>query len=223
MSRRKKNNPFLFQNLIGKSIKYTRAELKIINGLKPLVGGEWDGAIKAASTVRRIDRDMVKTNIKKKLLKIQGPYCIYCGLHEKHCGELEREHIAPKGIHSYPTFMFEPENLCLACHHCNFDLKEEFNTISHRSISYSKNKFNIIHPYLDDLNLHIEFVVEEGKVLIRKRPRSRKGKKTIELFELDTPENTEKRSGLLIVKELNFKRKYDLILEAALNRKYVKI
>ena len=222
MSKKRSNIPFLFQHLNGKCIKYTKAELKIIKGLMPLTGGEWEGKIKASSKVMRKDRDSVRIRIKDKLIKIQGRYCIYCGLHEKYCGELEREHIAPKGTVHYPAFMFEPENLCLACHHCNFDLKKEEDVISKKSKTYNRNKFTIIHPYIDDFNLHIEFVVKDGMTIIRKRPKSRKGKKTIDLFELDSPENTSKRSGLLIINEWTFANKYDAILEIALSKKYIK-
>ena len=133
MSKRKNDLPFLFQDLHGKKIYLNLKEKKIINELRPLAGGEWDGAIKKASSVRRTDRDKLKKSIKKKLLKIQGPYCIYCGLHQKHCGILHREHIAPKGAKYYPWFMFEVENLCLSCYHCNMELKGEQDFVTRKS------------------------------------------------------------------------------------------
>ncbi len=222
MSKKRSKAPFLFQSLKGKKIKFSRAEQVVIDGLKPLSGGEWEGAIKGTSTVRRMDRDAVRIKIKDKLIKIQDRYCIYCGLHEDYCGTLEREHIAPKGTTSYPHFMFEPENLCLACHHCNFDLKGEVDTISKPSSVYKNNKFTIVHPYLNDFDSHITFVVKNGNAIIQRKPGSRKGKRTIELFELDSPANTDKRSGLLIKNEWTFKDKYDTMLEAALKRKYIR-
>lgn len=222
MSKKRNKKPFLFQSLKGKKIKYNKTEQRTIHGLKPLTGGEWEGPIKTTSNVLRKNRDAVRFKIKDKLIKIQGRYCIYCGLHEEHCGGLEREHIAPKGTDSYPQFMFEPENLCLACHHCNVDLKREEDTISRTSSVYKKNKFTIVHPYLDDFAKHIEFAIKDGDVLIISKPRSKKGKKTIELFELDSTTKTFKRSALLIKKELKIKDKYDAMLEAALNEKYIK-
>jgi hypothetical protein len=217
------NKPFLFQSLKGKSIKFTKSEQKIINSLNPLIGGEWDGAIKEGCTVKRKDRDEVKTKIKNKLIKIQGNFCIYCGLHEDHCGRLEREHIAAKGTASYPTFMFEPLNLALACHHCNVDLKGEINTITRPSKNYNKCKFNIVHPYLDFYDKHILFVVENSKALIKSAPRSKKGRATIKLFELDSVPKTNKRSGLLLISSLKFNDKYDIQLEAVLKSKFVRL
>ncbi len=222
MSKKKNKLPFLFQSLKGKKIKYSKAEELVINGLKPLIGGEWEGKIKKVSSVLRKDRDDLRFNLKEKLIKIQGEYCIYCGLHKDHCGVLEREHIAPKGSKLYPEFVFEEENLCLACHECNFYLKGEEDTISKYSKNYRSNKFTIVHPYLNDFFSHIEFAVKDGKAIIRKKPWSRKGKKTISLFELDSTENTTKRSGLLIANEWIFKDKYDKMFEKALNEKYLK-
>lgn len=225
MSKKKNSPPFLFQSLNKKKIKFTLAEQKIIAGLMPFVGGEFDSrkAIKLTSKVLRKDRDQLVSSIKDKLIKIQGNYCIYCGLHEDHCGVLEREHIAPKGSGSYPQFMFEPENLCLACHHCNFDLKGEENTIYRASAIYAKNKFSIVHPYFDDYNLHIEHLIKNGSAIIRRKPWSRKGKKTIELFELNSVPNTAKRSGLLIANEWSFDDKYDALYNSVLQKKYISV
>jgi hypothetical protein len=219
---RKKSNPFLFQNLTGKSISFSLKEKSVIDGLKPLVGGEWNGKIKSGCFVRRIDRNAVVTSIKHKLIKIQDKYCIYCGLHENHCGRLEREHIAPKGTTSHPEFMFEPQNLALACHHCNVDLKGEYDTISKKVKTYSKCKFNIVHPYFDPINKHIVFAVKNGMALIKTAPRSRKGKNHIQLFQLDSVPKTEKRTGLLLVDSLKIGNKYDRMLDSALNKKFVR-
>ncbi|WP_431610680.1 HNH endonuclease [Chryseobacterium sp. 'Rf worker isolate 10'] len=221
MSRIKKSKPFFFQSLEGKEFKYLKKELLTINGLCPLTGGEWEGIIKNTSKIMRKDRDEIVSKIKAKLEKIQGPYCIYCGLHEKHCGPLEREHIAPKGYKSHPQFMFEPQNLALACHHCNFDLKKEYDTINKINTNYSKCTFNIIHPYFDNINSHISFVSKEGMVLIKSKRYSRKGRNYIRLFELDSVYNTEKRSGLLIVNEVKSLNKYDSMLNDILEKKYI--
>ena len=222
MSKVKPPIPFKFQGLKGKKISYTIQEKKIINGLKPLEGGEWDGKIKSTSSVKRKDRDAVRTSIKQKLLKIQGHYCFYCGLHEKHCGsKLQREHVAPKGKKHYPKFVFHEENLCLACHKCNVDLKGEEDVASGEKDNYNKNKFSIVHPYLDIFEDHIELKINKGQVLIKKRPYSRKGKRTIKLFELDSPERTTLRSGLLLSYENPVDNKYDKLLSDVLQKKYV--
>ena len=215
--------PIRFQSLKGKKIRFTKSEKKIIEGLKPFIGGEWEGKIKYSSSVKRKDRDALRKDIKNKLTKIQGTYCIYCGTHEDHCGsKLQREHIAAKGKKYYPKFVFEPENLCLACHKCNVVLKGEIDVASGNKVNYKKNKFTIVHPYFDKLEDHIEVKVNKGQALIKKKPYSRKGKRTIELFELDSPQRTSLRSGLLISEEISFDDKYDDLLNEALKNKYVK-
>ncbi len=220
---RKRNSPFLFQNLNGKSIVFTPEEQLVINGLLPLIGGEWEGKIKANCNVQRIARNKIVTAIKTKLELIQGKYCIYCGLHQEHSGRLEREHIAPKGTKHHPQFMFEPLNLVLACHHCNVELKGEYNSISKISKEYVKCKFNIIHPYLDNFDEHVIHAVKNGKALIKAAPRSRKGKNHIKLFELDSVPKTDKRSGLLIISSLNIKTKYDNLLNNTLKNKFIRL
>ncbi|MHA8088286.1 HNH endonuclease [Aquirufa sp. Wall-65K1] len=220
---RKKSKSFLFQNLVGKSIKFSKDEQTVIDGLKPLKGGEWNGKIKSNCTVKRIERDTVVNSIKPKLLKIQGRFCIYCGIHEKYCGPLEREHIAPKGKKSYPEFMFEPQNLALACHHCNVDLKGEQDTISTKSNSYSNCEFNIVHPYFDQREMHILFATKSCKVLLKAAPKSKKGKFHIKLFELDSVANTVKRSGLFMYENFKISSKYDNLLIHTLNEKHLRI
>lgn len=215
--------PLKFQSLIGKKIKFTKKEQKVIDGLKPFIGGEWEGKIKSSSKVIRIDRDELRKKLKTKLIKIQGQYCIYCGLHESYCGSrLEREHIAPKGKKHYPNFVFEPENLCLACHKCNVVLKGEIDVASGEKNNYRMNKFSIIHPYFDSYDKHLEIKFTNGKAIIKKKPYSKKGKKTIELFELDSPQRTTQRSGILISTEIKFDSKYDDMLNKAINNKYLK-
>ncbi len=215
--------PFKFQDLVGKKIKYTTRQKRIIRGLKPIVGGEWEGSIKLTSSIQRQERDELKVAIKAKLYKIQGPYCIYCGCHEEHTGmTLHREHILPKGNAFYPEFMFEVYNLALACITCNNGYKKTTDVGTGNKVSYRKNKFKIIHPYFDNFSNHIEFNPKDGNVFIRHVKYSRKGKATIKLFGLDLPHRTEKRSALIMKKEIKVPKSYDTILKAILTNKYVK-
>jgi len=217
-----KDEPFKFQSLRGKSITYSDDELAVIEGLKPLEGGEWVGAIKKTSNVRRMDRDALKDSIKAKLIVLQGKFCIYCGLHEDHCGSiLQREHIAPKGTEYYPGFMFEPKNLALACYRCNVEFKGETDIGSGEKLTYTDNDFSIVHPYLDNFHDHIELDIRNGQTLIRKKNNSDKGYATIKMFELDSPARTMLRSGLLINNSIDFDTKYDKLFQDNLNNKIV--
>lgn len=215
------NQPFRYQNLTH-TITFTVAEQRIIDALKPLTGTEWDGEIKAGCTVTKARRDKVKTDIKGKLEAIQGKYCIYCGIHEEHKGHLQREHILRKSAGQYPNFMFEPENLVLACGHCNKDLKGTKDFGSGQRTNYRKNSFKIIHPYLDDFKNHIRFFGTGHQVLVQKMPYSRKGKKTIEVFELASVPKTMMRSGLIDQYEKHIDPKFKGPLDAVFDRKYFK-
>jgi len=214
------NKPFNFQTLQGKNISYSDDEQAIIDGLKPLEGGEWEGAIKESSSVLRTNRDALKKSIKAKLEAIQSKYCIYCGLHEEYCGSiLQREHIAPKGKAYYPKFVFEPINLVLACHKCNFDLKGEIDIGSGDKDIYINNNFSIVHPYLDNIHDHIELNICNGQAIIRSKNNSKKGLATIRMFQLDSNARTLLRSGLLMNSAITFDSRYDKILQENINRK----
>ena len=203
--------PFRFQSLQGKLIAFDATEQAIIAGMSPLEGGEWDSTfedgstgknvVKAGCTVLKSQRDKLVTDIKDKLLAIQGPYCIYCGMHTEHCGYLQREHIAPKGKKNYPAFAFEPLNLCLACNACNCELRREQDFGSGEKEDYIKNDFTIVHPYLDNFHDHIEFAVEKGRAIIKTKNKSKKGANTIIVFQLSSVARTTMRSGFLSIED----------------------
>lgn len=225
------NPPFLFQTLQGKLITFNAAEQEIIKGLLPLEGGEWDSkfedtitgstVVKSGSIILKSQRDKLVTDIKNKLLAIQGPYCIYCGMHTEHCGYLQREHIAPKGKKNYPAFVFEPLNLCLACNTCNCELKREQDFGSGEKTDYVRNNFTIIHPYLDNFHDHIEFAVDKGRALIKTKNKSEKGAKTIMVFQLAGVARTTMRSGFLSLEDSNHSVEKDEKLNTILINKYL--
>jgi uncharacterized protein (TIGR02646 family) len=213
------NLPFRYQNLT-RTITFSAQEQAIINGLGQLNGSEWDGDIKAGCTITKAQRNKVTSDIKGKSEAIQGKYCIYCGIHEEYKGHLQREHILRKSATQYPNFMFEPENLVLACGHCNRDLKGLKDFGSGQRDNYQKNSFKIIHPHLDDFNNHIRFFGKGNQVLVQKIPYSRKGKKTIEVFELASVPKTTMRSGLIDQYEKYIDPKFNGPLNGVFDRKY---
>lgn len=215
------NQPFLYQSL-RTSISFNLAEQILINRLKPLDGSEWDGEIKTGCTVTKSERNKLVTDIKTKLELIQGNYCIYCGIHKDYRGHLQREHILAKSNKKYPNFMFEPENLVLACRICNMDLKRSKDFGSQERINYRKNSFSIVHPYIDDFNRHIKFTGSGHQVLIQKVPYSRKGKETIKVFELASVSRTAERSGLIDQHEKHINPRFSGTLDLVLGKKYFK-
>ncbi len=139
----------------------------------------------------------VKREIKEQLIAIQDNKCAYCtkNLDDRvpnadHMQlEGDREHIAPKSI--YPQFLFTELNLVLACDVCNRTLKNDADTILTYNAVYRNSVFNIVHPYIDDYTLHIEF---DTPMIICLRHLSQKGFNTIDMFKLDGQYATKIRS-----------------------------
>lgn len=164
---------------------------KKINKLKPLKGNEWNSGAK--------DIKVFKSLIKKQLLVIQDDKCAYCGLKLKETSRIEIEHIAPKGGIKQPQhteLAFTTINLVLACNLCNCtENKGTFDTIKTKNINYSLSEFKIVHPYLDDHDKHYGWETnEENEILII--GKSEEGKKSIDLFSLNSSDRTEARAKL---------------------------
>lgn len=132
-----------------------------------------------------------KKEMTRLMLIEQSQRCAYCGcrLFEK---KPHRDHIAPK--EKYKCWMFWPENLALACFACNTDLKKEFDPVVKVGKTYRSTTFSFVHPFLDEPELHIEYAAAGLSVLISPVDDSLKGKKTIELFDLKSPERTKQRA-----------------------------
>ena len=132
-----------------------------------------------------------KNSITAQMIPIQSTRCAYCGS-RLHGTKHHRDHIAPK--ESHPEFTFVPSNLVLACYHCNTDCKGTTDTVSNKNPEYSKCLFTIVHPYFDEPSNHIAFVGGINSILIQVVNGSAKGKATIGLFHLDSPEMTKQRA-----------------------------
>jgi uncharacterized protein (TIGR02646 family) len=131
-----------------------------------------------------------KDAITAQMLVIQSTRCAYCGS-RLHGTKHHRDHIAPK--ESHPEFTFLPENLVLACYTCNSDYKLAADTIATKAAAYANCTFLIIHPHFDEPTDHIHFVPGIGGLLIQVIPGSLKGRATVDMFRLDSPERTKQR------------------------------
>jgi len=195
------NRDHRFQNL-NSTITYSGVQKNFINSLRPFQGGEWDKSFTGTGRPRgaQSQRDRLKNSIRTKLRNIQFPHCIYCGFHENVVGLLQRDHIAPKEI--YQNFVFEEENLVLACANCNgFLKKNNYDTVSVANALYSRCSFKIVHPYRDRFQDHLEFRFSDGSLIINYKKYSRKGKNTIKLFGLDDVRHSSLRGGCIDKKE----------------------
>jgi hypothetical protein len=98
------------------------------------------------------------------------------------------DHIAPKGDRFYPQFTFERFNIVVACSACNERLKNRSDTVSVIAANYAQCVFNIVHPYFDNVDDHINgsYLGGASEVSVPQALSSR-GAKTVELFALDDP------------------------------------
>lgn len=140
-------------------------------------------------------RDAYKNRIKNYLQREQNNCCAYCGIGLDAFDNSHRDHIAPKSLH--PQFIFRPDNIILACPRCNgLNKKNNADTINNPiNRRYRHCDFNIVHPYFDNPSDHIYYIGHNQGVLIQYV--THKGRKTIELFELDSVYFTETRAQCL--------------------------
>jgi len=161
---------------------YTLQELAMINALLPFTGDSWN-------RVKHITRQ-----IREHLITEQNDECAYCGLPLKETSRPEVDHIAARKVDDarYPEFTFEPQNLAVACSYCNgSSCKGDKNTIDTYHAQYRNCTFTIVHPYLDDTNLHLSFERNNDSQIIR--GLSPRGIETIRMFKLDSAEKSEAR------------------------------
>lgn len=136
-----------------------------------------------------------ETKLRKKiasdLCALQDGLCVYCGC--KVYGPGDVEHIANKA--KYTEFMFTPLNLAYACKTCNEIYKGSADVIKIKKPDYDKCEFNIVHPYLDDVD---HFFDTKGAVIqIREslnKVEMQKARQTYELLHWSFPAVYEKRA-----------------------------
>lgn len=110
-----------------------------------------------------------------------------------------RDHIAPKT--TYPMWTFRPDNLVLACYACNSDRKKAYDPISARHRKYRRCQFSIVHPYFDRPGAHLDYAIGGPRAILIAGITD-KGKETIRLFDLMSPERAKQRAAEALVEEL---------------------
>lgn len=120
--------------------------------------------------------------------------CAFCELELNQNSTRRKEsldHFIPKSIEAYPAeWRFDPYNLLPCCSVCNEILKKNYNPVHHRIRVRSKLRlrdfdFLICHPYLDDVQKHIEIISHEDGFIKLFSHITPKGEKTITLFRLN--------------------------------------
>ncbi|CAG2128926.1 HNH endonuclease [Cupriavidus plantarum] len=128
------------------------------------------------------DLSDVKKHIKDYYIKVQDHVCPYCQqkMVVDHNGAWDAEHIIAKDAR--PEFMFEPENLCIACKDCNGE-KSNKNVLTNPQLKrFPRNReaYLICHPHFDQYEAHLK-VVSNPLFFI---PHTDKGRRTIEICGL---------------------------------------
>ncbi|EAF5295542.1 hypothetical protein FNE77_13985 [Listeria monocytogenes] len=185
----------------------------MINKLKPWSGGYW--------SLKSEDIMNVKKHIYNYLVANQGNKCAYCGNCFNITSKAEIEHIAAKGGNIrkiYPEFTFTPLNLVLACHLCNSPNKKgQIRVVETRNKNYKACTFEIVHPYFDNPEDHLEERSTSDELGVIYMHKSSKGEKTIQIFKLNEEAQIQARADNVILKGLpaTYKKK---IIEAYLSK-----
>lgn len=174
-------------NKINSTFNLNHTLQNYLDSLMPFQPGIWD-----SSSVSNI-----KVEIHSQLLIIQNNNCCYCGLKVNEAGRAEIEHIANKGGKKKPAyieFVFTKENLAIICQYCNSSSKKgQVDIMDNVDLTnYQNCTFKIVHPYYDDPNLHYSW--SNGKYEILISSISNKGRRSIELFGLDSEAHTLARA-----------------------------
>ncbi len=124
----------------------------------------------------------LKHKLSEKTLETQEMRCAYC---ECILGEYARtrpelDHFVVKSLHK--EFTFEPLNIFSSCHNCNEVLKGDEDVLCRENTNYEDCEFSIVHPYLDDVDEHIKYILP--KIVVNKKRSTSKGLKTIKMFRL---------------------------------------
>lgn len=135
--------------------------------------------------------DDIKTKIKDYYRHKHHECCCYChrNLHGEFSMVIDIEHILPKSL--FPKFMFDLENLNIACKRCNMNIKRDntdfvvdINTI--KSNYRQSHQYYFIHPNFDVYHDHMSYEchIKNHIKLIKYTHLSDKGKYTYEYFKL---------------------------------------
>jgi hypothetical protein len=124
----------------------------------------------------------LKERIKNHYLSAQDYTCPYCRqrVEVKHLAAWDAEHIIP--MYTHPRFMFEAQNLCIACKDCNRSKwnKNVLVNESRKTFPISKEDYLISHPHFDDYETDIKIIAVAAFYL----PKTDKGRRTVEICGL---------------------------------------
>lgn len=148
-----------------KKVEYTGTVKDFVDGYDKKDHSIWNNTSGQVVDVRSV--------IRQHYLKEQAYCCAYCRIEKKesHGMTWDVEHILPKAI--FPEYLFEPENLAVACKECNTP-KDDVNILANKSKVPEKfpvrsKDYIIVHPHFDVYDHHFEIIEVQGKRIYRLR------------------------------------------------------
>jgi len=132
------------------TVQFTQAEVNFLAAIQPWSKEKWSKSF--GTPAQNTERNNIKNKIRIELETIQDNYCAFCGLDLRLAYKVQREHIAPQYL--YSNYIFEPENIVLACNYCN-EKKGRKNTVINDTGNYATTTFNILHPHRDNFNEYL--------------------------------------------------------------------
>ena len=126
---------------------------------------------------------------------IQQERCAWCTLPLGAEGRrtIHRDHIAPSSL--YPQWTFVAKNLVISCEYCNgLSVKSDIDTIKELKDTYDDCEFHIVHPYDDEIELHIQFDNDRDQLPVVIKGISPKGLWTVKSMKLDDVGLTRERA-----------------------------
>ena len=136
--------------------------------------------------------------IRSTLMDMQNNFCVYCGCPTH--GEEDVEHIAHKA--DYPQFLFTPQNLAYSCKICNQTFKGQTDVVRLLSTDYDACQFNIVHPYLDDVDHYFDTSKLQIKIRSNLTPQEyEKADTTYILLHWEDPAVVLRRAGAFAIQK----------------------
>ena len=162
--------------MIAHPVQYSRAAALVVSSYDSLSPTAKDG-----SFWDRDDVAVVRKEAKQHYVGEQTYRCCYCdrSLHSQHGRVWDVEHVVSRSTH--PQFLFEPQNLAVACVECNGEKSNArvLRTPNRKTYPRKSDAFLICHPHFDVLADHVLILLERLYF-----PRSDKGRRTIEICGL---------------------------------------
>lgn len=175
------------------TVVFTAVENAFLDSIRPWSKEKWSKSFGTAA--EHTSRNAIKAKIKADLEVIQDNYCAFCGLDLELAYEVHREHIAPQYMH--PHYIFEPQNLILACNFCNMH-KGTKGTVVNDTMIYATTTFKILHPHRDNFNNYLACDYQNRELIFTiVGPEPAKTLATIKCVGLDEPHLMSQRGAII--------------------------